>query len=57
MIKAILVLILISFMFGIAGEGDLKEQIEFQDIYCEKVRAGIWGNYKDIDCNKKLAKL
>lgn len=57
MLKIVLVLIGYALLFCLVGEGDLQEQQDFDQTYCENVRNGIWGNYLDIDCNSKVAKL
>ena len=57
MIKIMLVLIGYALLFCLVGEGDLQEQQDFDQTYCENVRDGVWGNYLDIDCNSKVAKL
>lgn len=45
-IEAIIFLV----VFGVVGTMDYQDEQQQQKDYCENVEAGVWSNYKNIDC-------
>lgn len=54
-LRAALVITLLVIAFGIVGNDDYEEAVRQEREYCENVRDGIWGAYRDdINCKEVL---